>query len=272
MIKENQHIEFKSAFGESVIETLAAFANSKGGKVYIGVDDNGNPIKNFSVGKETFQQWLNEIKNKTQPSIIPEIEEIKFKGKEVVCVSIHEFPIKPIAYRGRYYKRIKNANHQLTAIEIADLSMQSLQTSWDAYRKHGMSLSDIDPIKAQKFIGSVNAKGRFLLEGTWQQSLEKLRMINGENITNAAWLLFAKEPPGYNVHLGRFKTPSTIIDDRMFNGTLFETVEETMRYILSQIKVAFEISGKTTQRNEIFEYPLPALRELVLNHLFIEII
>lgn len=38
-----------------------------------------------------------------------------------------------------------------------------------------------------------------------------------------------------------------------------------MKYIMSQIKVAFEITGKTTQRTEIFEYPLPALRELVLN-------
>lgn len=38
-----------------------------------------------------------------------------------------------------------------------------------------------------------------------------------------------------------------------------------MRYIIGQIKVAFEITGITTQRTEIFEYPIPALRELVLN-------
>ena len=38
-----------------------------------------------------------------------------------------------------------------------------------------------------------------------------------------------------------------------------------MRFLLSHIKVAYEITGKTTQRTEIFEYPLPALRELALN-------
>jgi ATP-dependent DNA helicase RecG len=38
-----------------------------------------------------------------------------------------------------------------------------------------------------------------------------------------------------------------------------------MNYIIGQIKVAFEITGKTTKRTEIFEYPLPALRELILN-------
>jgi ATP-dependent DNA helicase RecG len=77
--------------------------------------------------------------------------------------------------------------------------------------------------------------------------------------------LFAANNTEYNIHLGRFKTPSLIIDDKMLNSTLFEAVEETMNYIIGQIKVAFEITGKTTKRTEIFEYPLPALRELVLN-------
>lgn len=37
-----------------------------------------------------------------------------------------------------------------------------------------------------------------------------------------------------------------------------------MRFILSHLKVAFEITGES-KRLEIFEYPLPALRELLLN-------
>lgn len=129
MNSENQNIEFKSGFNDSVIETLTAFANTKGGKVYIGVNDKGNPIKNFATGKESTQNWLNEIKNKTQPSIIPDVESVVMEGKEINCLSVHEFPVKPVAFRGRYYKRVKNANHQLSAIEIANLSMQSLQVS-----------------------------------------------------------------------------------------------------------------------------------------------
>ena len=107
--------------------------------------------------------------------------------------------------------------------------------------------------------------GRFRLEGSWIEKLHKLKLVQGAVITNAAWLLFAKESTGYNVHLGRLKTPSMIIEDKMLNGTLFDMVEETMRYIIGQIKVAFEIKGMPTQRTEIFEYPLPALREIVLN-------
>jgi ATP-dependent DNA helicase RecG len=77
--------------------------------------------------------------------------------------------------------------------------------------------------------------------------------------------LFAKEDTIYNVHLGRFKTSSMIIDDRMLRLPLFEAVEESMKYIVSHIKFAFEIKGFPTARTEIPEYPLDALRELVLN-------
>jgi ATP-dependent DNA helicase RecG len=99
------------------------------------------------------------------------------------------------------------------------------------------------------------------------EALKKLKLIINDKPTNAAYLLFAKDIPPYNVHIGRFKTASTIIDDRMLKGTLYELAEETLRYINSRIKVAFEITGEKIQRNEIFEYPLPALRELVLNAL-----
>lgn len=34
---EGQHIEFKTSFGKEVIESVVAFANSSGGRVYIGV-------------------------------------------------------------------------------------------------------------------------------------------------------------------------------------------------------------------------------------------
>lgn len=265
MITENQHIEFKSSFNETVIETLCAFVNAKGGTVYVGLDDNGIPVPNFSIGKETIQNWINEIKNKTQPSIIADIEPVTIQGKEVVCIRVNEFPVKPVSFRGRYYKRIKNANHQLSAIEITNLSLQSLQLSWDSYPAHGKSLEDLDINKVNAFFEKVSAMGRFNLEGTWLEKLQKLKLVTGDVVSNAAWLLFSKESTGYNVHLGRLKTPSMIIDDKMLNGTLFDAVEETMRYIIGQIKVAFEIKGMPTQRTEIFEYPLPALREIVLN-------
>ena len=47
-MNEKGDIEFKSSFDEGVIETLTAFANTKGGRILVGVDDKGEPIKNLT--------------------------------------------------------------------------------------------------------------------------------------------------------------------------------------------------------------------------------
>ncbi|WP_257670005.1 AlbA family DNA-binding domain-containing protein [Parapedobacter tibetensis] len=52
--KEDIHTEFKSSFTDAMIESLTAFANSKGGRMLIGVDDKGQlPVKNRKLNSAT---------------------------------------------------------------------------------------------------------------------------------------------------------------------------------------------------------------------------
>lgn len=262
---ENQHVEFKSNFNVDVLESLVAFANTEGGTVYIGISDKGK-ITGVNLNYESIQHWVNEIKSKTEPALLADANLIEIEGKKIVMFSVKEYPIKPISLQGRYYKRIRNSNHLLSTVEIANMSLSSLQLSWDSYPAYGKTLDDLDIETIHKFIEKVNSNGRLTLRGgTWLENFQKLNLIKSGQPTNAAFLLFGKENIGYNVHVGRFKTPYMIIDDRMMNCNLFKAVEETMRFLISQIKVAYEITGITTQRTQIFEYPLPALREIVLN-------
>ncbi len=125
MRTESQHVEFKSSFNDEVIITLVAFANASGGKVYVGLDDNGGAVSSFFVKKESVQQWLNEIKNKTIPSIIPDVIFEEVEGNTILVFGIQEFPVKPVSFKGRYYKRIENANHQMNLKEISDLHLKT---------------------------------------------------------------------------------------------------------------------------------------------------
>ncbi|MEQ6122364.1 RNA-binding domain-containing protein [Reichenbachiella sp. MALMAid0571] len=262
--REGESLEFKSSFNRSVIETLVGFANTRGGKIVIGVSDK-KEIIGISVGEESVQKWINEIKQHTKPSVIPDVEVIQVEGNTVVVMEVQEFPIKPVSFNGRYYSRKQNSNHLLSLTEINDLYTNSLQTSWDSYPWKEGQLEDINMQKVEAFIQRVNENKRFSLEGSPIDCLSKLRLIKENRPTNAAMLLFSKEDLFYNVHVGRFKTPTLVIADKMISGGLFEVLEETMQFIVSQIKVAFEITGESTRRNEIFEYPLTALRELVVN-------
>jgi ATP-dependent DNA helicase RecG len=106
---ENQTVEFKTSFNEDVIETLVAFANAKGGIVYIGVSDI-KELQGVTLGKETVQNWINEIKNKTNLQIIPDVEIEDVGDKQIVSFFVQEHPIKPVAVRGRYYKRVGTDN------------------------------------------------------------------------------------------------------------------------------------------------------------------
>ncbi len=156
---ESETVEYKTSFSDEVIISLVAFANTKGGTVYIGVSDKGQ-MKGVDIGKETVQNWVNEIKVKTQPSIIPTITEHKLNNKVCVEIRVQEFPIKPLSFKGRYYKRVNNSNQQLNASEISDLNLQTLQVSWDSYPSTQSSIDDIDWKKVDKFVNKVNDKGR----------------------------------------------------------------------------------------------------------------
>lgn len=208
---------------------MVAFTNTNGGKIIIGVNDKGIPIKNFSIGKETIQNWINTIKIKTEPSLIANITQTELKGKPVVELSIGEFPVKPVSFKGKYYKRVENSNHLLSTVEISNLTLQSLQLSWDSYPAINKTIKDIDQIKVEKFINKVNVAGRVQLEGNYIECLEKLKLISDGKITNACYLLFSKNEIEYNIHYGRFKSESYIIDDKIIQATLFDAVEIVMK-------------------------------------------
>lgn len=60
-LAEDLFTEFKTSFSEEVIVSLVAFANTRGGSVYVGVADDG-VVKGVNPGAETLQNWINEIK------------------------------------------------------------------------------------------------------------------------------------------------------------------------------------------------------------------
>ena len=121
--REYQYTEFKTSFSDEVVVSLVAFANAKGGEVYVGVKDN-TEVVGVEVGQET-AKWVNDVKQKTEPSIIPDVEMVEKDGKQVVVSSVQEYPVKPVAMKGRYYRRLQNSNHLLSLDEIANMHLQT---------------------------------------------------------------------------------------------------------------------------------------------------
>jgi predicted HTH transcriptional regulator len=81
---ESLTVEFKTSFNEDVSQTLVAFANAKGGSVFVGVSDSGE-AKGVTLGAETLNTWLNEIKLKTTPQLIPEADYVSRPRNRLVA-------------------------------------------------------------------------------------------------------------------------------------------------------------------------------------------
>jgi len=264
---ESETLEFKEKFDKETIETVVAFSNSEGGIILIGVSDKGE-VKGTSVGKEALKEWINKISQSTEPTIIVDAEVYEIENKNVVAIIVKESPIKPTSYKGICYLRIKNSNRKLTPKEVAELYLQTIGSSWDSYSARDAKIEDIDFEKVNKYIKLANETGRRRIKEKPLGVLKKLELIKDNKPTWAAILLFGKEPQRFvlqaKCHCGRFKDETTIINDEMVEGSLFEQVEKVMDFIKKSISVRFVITGKP-RREEIWEYPLDALREAVIN-------
>ena len=88
---EGQYAEFKTGFAEQnkAIESLCSFANAEGGIVVIGADDNG-VVTGADIGRNTIENFANEITRHTNPPLTPTIEEVEIDGHMVTVASIEK--------------------------------------------------------------------------------------------------------------------------------------------------------------------------------------
>ena len=266
---ESDHTEFKDNFGNEAIKTAGAFANTRGGIIFIGINKAG-VIKGTQATQETCKDWANRISQSTEPSLIPVIEPINTKSGTVVLIRINEFPFKPVAVRSRCFRRVNASNRQMSPAEIAQLHLQSTGSSYDACPSRNATLEDLDIKEVKKYIRKAIATGRRNYDESQYsiQILEKIDLIKDGKPTIAAILLFGKEPhfkiSQATVHCGRFKEKTVIIDDRLIEGSIVKQVDEVMAFMRKNTNVRFVITGKA-ERDEIWDYPLDALREAVTN-------
>ena len=260
---EGLNIEFKTNFNAEVIETLVAFANAKGGYVFIGVADDGT-IKGVETNQESIQNWVNEIKQKTAPTLIPDIDVFEMEFRKVVIFSMQEYPIKPVAYRGRYYKRLQNANHLLAIEEVVNMHLKTINSSWDFHTNNDYKIDTISLEKVQIAIDAINQNGTNIKEDPIN-FLFKKDLIKNEKITNAAFLLFNKQDNVITtVELGRFQTPIIIKDNDRTQSDLISQASQIMSFVEKHINKAIIITDKAHHKQE-WQYPMEAIREIVMN-------
>lgn len=263
---ESETLEFKPKFDIEATKSLGAMANARGGYVLVGVLDDGT-VKGTSVGKETLKTWGNDVSNASEPTLIPEISLIETGEKKVVVLFVKEFPIKPLAIKGRCYRRVGPSNRQMTPAEITELHMHSMGTTWDTVVSPGKALNDIDLERVKQYRDLAIKVGRRHFEGDEDPStlLEKLDLVKDGALTWASIIAFGKKPPMQaKVKCGKIRGTSTIVDDFVVDAPLLEQVKEVMNYMRRVFQLGYEFTGQP-RHTEVWEYPMEAVKEAVTN-------
>ncbi len=257
---ESQRLEFKESFGKETVETVTAFSNATGGVILIGVTGGGE-VKGVNVNDEIIKDWTNAIKQATQPQIFPEISPVVIDGKTIVCVSVQEYPLKPVSCKGKYFKRIGASNHLIPVNEIVEMQLYSINSSFDSFMVR-QTLADLQMDLIVKFFRQIGNTGRISLHDDPLLNLKKIGLIKEDQLTFAGLLLFGEHQTG--IHIGRFKSQDTIIDDILIKSPLVVAVDEAMTFIKKSISLRYDFTGDL-RRKETWQYPLPVIREMLLN-------
>ena len=266
---ENQNIEYKQSWHDEYLKWICGFANAQGGVIYIGMDDAGN-----FVGVENYKRLMDDIPNKIRDTmgITAEVNLINEGDMQLIKITTHPYSV-PISLRGKYYFRSGSTKHELTGASLNEFLLRKSGRTWDDVIEPRATIDDIDEKSLSYFLQISKEKGRLPdVDGlSTEEILDKLRLTENGQLKRAAIILFGKDPgrfyPNTFVKIGRFAKDDTDLR--------FQEVEEgnlmvQLRNVLEQLNHKFltkQIEFEGMYRVEKGEYPVPAIREMLLNAL-----
>ncbi len=269
-LQESETLEFKRQWTDRALEDLAAFANTRGGTLLVGIREDGE-IVGAKVDDREIQRIANLIA--AHLGITPSIRVVEMEGRPVLDIRV-EPALGLVSYRGRYLRRVGTTNRDFAPDELARHLLERSGRTWDGLPS-GWTLAEVDPKALENFARLARTKLPYLDPKNPKQTLQNLELLSDGRLKNAGVLLFGKRPqrlfPQAQVRIGIFRG-NQILDSHDFKGTLWQQLEGAMERFRQVLKVRFEIKVEEAtleglQRKEVWEYPLEALREALINAL-----
>jgi len=269
MTLESQKIEWKQSWQDEYLKWICGFANAQGGRIYIGKDDQGK-----TVGLQNARKLLEDLPNKIrdQLGLMPSINLLHEEGKDYLELIIEPSTV-PISLRGSYYFRSGSVKQELKGQALNEFLLNKMGKTWDRLVEEKATLQDIDKSSVDFFKKEAASAGRLpgIADLSTEDLLKKLRLLTREGLTNAALVLFGKDPgefyPNLFVKIGRFG--ESVVDMRfqeVCEGNLFQMLRDVMEQLEKKFLVK-PVRFEGLRRIEELEYPVPALREMLLNAL-----
>lgn len=265
---EKQNIEYKSSWHDDYLQWICGFANAQGGRIYIGKNDVG-----IVIGLMDSKRLMEEIPNKIRNlmGITAEVNLFEEDGRHYIEIVIQPYSV-PISLRGRFYYRCGSVKLELTGASLNEFLLKRAGHTWDDVIETRATFDDIDEKTIKIFIRKAEEAGRLPdIEGlSTPELLEKLRLAKDGQLKRASIVLFGKDPgafyPNTFVKIGKFDDDFTIRFQELAEGNIIQVLDKVLRTLDHKFLIR-NISFEGMNRIETLEYPITALREMLLNAL-----
>lgn len=270
-MEENQEVEFKVMWKDEWLEWICGFANTTGGILYIGIDDNGKIVGLGNKAEVLLEKLPGKIKDSL--GIISEVNLEENEGLKYLKIKINKYPI-PISYHGKFYLRSGKTNREASETEYERLVLQRFGTTWDEMEVPNVKIEELDEFSIKKF-KELAVKNKRLKDEDInidnKSLLENLRLYRNGHLTTSAVLLFHNDPEkwfsGAYTKIGFFENDDADLryQDEV-HGSLIKQAVDIIDILYAKYLKAY-IYFEGMQR--IDEYILPdiAIREIVYNML-----
>lgn len=258
---ESKTTEFKREYTSDLKYAVVAFANTDGGKIYIGINDDGS-VQGVRNADETMLQITNMIRDVVRPDVTMftecAVEEVE--GQPVVVVTVQRGTARPYYLSGKGVRPegvyIRQGASSVPASETAILNMIK-ETSGDCYEDARSLNQQLTFEKAERSF--TKHKLPF-----GDQQKRTLNIIGADGTyTNLGMLL--SDQCVHTIKLAVFEgsKKSVFRDRKELTGSLLAQLEDAYSYIdqFNHTRAEFEGLNRIDKR----DYPAEALRETLLN-------
>lgn len=287
---ESNYIEVKSARNgcPKIFDTLSSFSNQQnGGTIIFGVDEN----ENFNVcgvyDAADLQKKIMEQSMQMEPVVRPLCTVAVVDGKTVVSAEIQEMDNfqKPCFYKGAgrlrgSYVRVADGDRLMTEYEVYSYEVFKQDIHDELRTNDRAEMTDINTDEYQLYLLELK-KNKPYLAKLEEKEINRLQGFVVDNKpTVAALMLFSVYPQAYFPQLcitavsvpGKEMSATgsvgeRFIDNKRIEGSITQMLNDALIFVRKNMKVKTIIDAETGMRNDRTEYPVIAVRELVLNAL-----
>jgi ATP-dependent DNA helicase RecG len=266
---EGFHLEFKEAINSSLNKEIVAFANAKGGKILIGVDDDGNiKRKAFDNGDRSKVQV---VARECDPSI--DIEMVTVEDEpNVLVIDVKEGLNKPYRCTGGFYMREGANSNKRKTNEIYGMFKGADRFSFDdSLCPKADFKTYFEPTTLKRFLKKAG-KEQLLSDEDTLHNLGVVEFVDGQPVfNNTGVLFFVKEPEFFLsqaiIQCARYKgiIKLDIEDQKNMTSDIITNIDECFTFLRRSLDVAFKFESGNPNRIEVWEIPYVALKEALIN-------